>query len=388
MEEEDVDAELEEAYAGLQAALVRAGVADRVFVVTATMVFLELARNRSRESRRRGTALKQATVDRVTGLIRDDGWDHLEHYVREILSRPASSMLLDGKTPIATVRRVGGDPSMSVAAGLADAMALGHVNAELGLAGGDQLLKLCARAVTSVISGTPGGVLRTSVLEEFDRCAVYRRGDRSDEFVYVLVGVPATRAKKLRDRMLDTVGRKRITGLDIPPGMGIGTIAMHVAIWYVGCFYRWLKRPLPEGEDLVKVVLQMWYAFLDERAAVSKFLGYGLLFAENWGSQDLIDVWMNTKLCSSAFNGRRPEEIRDLCSAAHAAWREGGRKAAEQVLMTEFKRHAALRRARKIADAEASPVDEIGLAIQIFVIMHQHRLPLAAADEDEEDTLP
>lgn len=320
-------------------------------------------------------ALKHATIDGVTGLLRGQEREHMAHVIRGALEQREVSLILDGTLALPMVRRIAfADPERSVEGWSVDVRALGYTNEEVGMLGGNTLLAICAQEVVTVVDALALPARRQSVLDSLDASSVYRRG--GDELLVLLCGPLATRGSRTRDEVLSRVSQRTIPGLDVPPGMAIGTMALHVAMWYTGRFYAWLEKSLPEGKDLVTAIIDMWLAFMDERAAASKFVEYGLLFAGRWHDTERVNRWLTSKLRGAAFSGLTDTVVRDLCASAAARLKEEDLTGARQIFENVVDERARQHIERLVDEARSMPGDDMDLARTIFVLSHVYEIAI------------
>ncbi|HBU27959.1 TPA: hypothetical protein DEB00_02475 [Candidatus Uhrbacteria bacterium] len=384
MSAEHVDGELEEARKVLEAALVRAAVAERVYVATAFTKLVDVAQDRAEECGRLRLALDRATTDSVTGLLRTDDWRvQLASALRRVLDDASILPILNGTLPLATARRVGlSDAHTSVVLATFDVRALGYVNHSLGYAAGSQMLALCAHTAATVLDeflGPRGMTRRARVQDPMDRCSLTRTG--GDEFRAVLVGQASTHWRLIRDGLLVRLGEEAVPGLDIPPAMAVGAMSMHILLWYLGAFYRWLKMPLPENkETMVTQAIQLWCAFTELRADAQRVVEYGLLFAQEWNNDPAhrgrFESWLTSKLRASAFSGREEPEIRRLCKQASTSLRKG--KKEEAIATFEHDRDERMRVHLNVLLAKARILREpnVELLMQIFAISNEYEFAI------------
>lgn len=328
--------------------------------------------------------LEEATTDPVTGLLKTRQWgQQLMMSVQAALASGAVEAILDGTFPLSSARLAGLDQNSAVTLVTFDVRGLGYTNDTVGYDGGSTMLRMCAESAQDeleVFLGARGAQQRLRYEDDLAWCSLTRSG--GDELRAVLFGLAAKHWRPMSERLLIDLRERSIPGLDIVPDMAIGSMTMHIAMWYYGEFYREiLRRPQPEDQKVrAEEIIALWLKFTELRANAQRITEYGLLFVEEWdddpNERQRFERWLGTKLKVSAFNGLNEQQVRVLCAKAAAALREGDPNGARTVF--EHDRDERMRKHlhRLVAEARAMTGESIPLAMEIFAIACEYELPI------------
>lgn len=327
--------------------------------------------------------VRKLSIDDHTGLLKVEYREQLAFMVRRALETEGIEVVLSGAMPMEVIQRwvEGSDKDHGSFCLSCDGLGLGYINKELGMRGGNAFLRLLADTCVKVLDDwlkPRGERRRLSVMDGLEFPSVVRRG--GDEFIILLLGAIVGRAYATRDRLIAAVSRQQIPGLDIAPTMAIGLCSVHAAIAYTVMFHRWRDEPLPQGEDLVTQVIEMCLGMADAYSDQSKFVEYGLLFAEVWEDQKKVAYWLTSKLRASAFNGRSEAAIRALCTVAHGHLVADDRLAAQMVFEEDLRDRAVEQINRKTAGSHRVPGDNINRDREVFILSMAYQV---VVEEDE-----